>query len=410
MPRSGFLRRAGILAYGIGSYLVGVVALLAVILASLGIYRFTGGPVHLASPLAAGLFNAGLLLVFGLQHSVMARAGFKERWTRIIHPAMERSTYLLATGVVVLPLVAFWQPLPGTAWSLHSPAARITLTGIALLAWAYLFVASYAIDHFELFGLQQSWRGFHDQPPVPVAFRERWMYRFDRHPIQTGMLVGLWATPHMTMGQLFFAAGLSAYVVIGVHFEERSLRRQWGEIYEDYRRRVPALVPTFGSRGSKGPRGVPARAETDGRRGGTRPVTATAVIAAPPERAWALMADVLRWPEWLPTVTSVQPLGPGVLTLGARYRITQPRLRPAVWKVVGLEPQRSFSWETRSPGVRALADHSVRPLPDGSTSLTLRVRFSGPLSPLARVLAGRLTREYVAREATLLKRRVEAQM
>jgi len=250
--RSVSTSRVGILAYGIGSYLLGFAALVAVILVSLGAYAFTGGPVHIANPVVAALFNVGLLVLFGVQHSVMARAAFKERWTRIIDPSMERSTFVLATGAVLLPLVALWQPLPAVVWSLGSPFARETLTGIALLGWAYLFFATFAINHFELFGLQQSWRGFRDRPPVPLPFRERWMYRFDRHPLMTGVLVGLWATPEMTLGRLLFAAGLSAYVVVGVHFEERALLRQWGEAYESYRRRVPSLVPTVQSMDSKG--------------------------------------------------------------------------------------------------------------------------------------------------------------
>ncbi len=253
--RAGFLRRAGILAYGAASYAVGVAALVELILIMLGVLDFTGGPVHLG-PLPAGLFNLGLLMAFALQHSVMARARFKERWTRIVHPSLERSTYLLATGVVLLPLLWLWQPMPAVLWSVGSPLARRAITGIALLAWTYLFAASFAIDHFELFGLQQAWRGFRGEGPNPVPFRERWMYRFDRHPIMTGMLVGLWATPEMTRGHLLFAAGFSLYVAIGVHFEERALRRQWGETYEAYRRRVPTIVPLPWSSGAESLGGV----------------------------------------------------------------------------------------------------------------------------------------------------------
>lgn len=403
------LRRAGILAYGLGSYLVGVAALVALILVSLGAFAFTGGPVRIANPVLAGLFDAGLLVLFGVQHSVMARAAFKERWTRILHPSMERSTFVLATGLVLLPLVALWQPLPAIVWSSSSPWARHLATGIGLAGWTYLFLATFAIDHFELFGLQQSWRGFRGRLPVPVPFRERWMYRVDRHPIMTGLLVGLWATPEMTLGHLLFTAGLSAYAVLGVQFEERALRRQLGEVYETYRRRVRALVPIFASPPSNGRSGAPALTEADGRVRGGRAFTATRRIAAPPRRVWAPLADVVRWPDWLPTMSSVEPLGPGALAVGARYRITQPRLRPATWRVVRLEPLRSFAWESRSPGVRTLADHSLTPLPDGSTSVTLEVRFTGPLAPLARVLAGSLTREYLAREAALLAQRVEAQ-
>jgi protein-S-isoprenylcysteine O-methyltransferase Ste14 len=250
--RSVSLGRIGILAYGVGSYLLGVAALVAAILASLGAYAFTGGPVHIANPVFATLFNLGLVVVFGVQHSVMARAGFKDRWTRTIHPSTERSTFVLATALVLLPLVALWQPLPAVVWSLRAPLVREALTGIALLGWAYLFLATFAIDHFELFGLQQSWDGFRGRPSMPVPFRERWMYRFDRHPIMTGLLVGLWATPEMTIGRLLFAAGLSAYVVFGVHFEERALRRQWGDEYESYRRRVRSLVPTVQSADANG--------------------------------------------------------------------------------------------------------------------------------------------------------------
>jgi methanethiol S-methyltransferase len=242
------LRRAGILAYGAGSYVVGVAALVALILVMLGVLDFTGGPVHIERPVLAVLFDLGLLAVFAAQHSVMARARFKERWTRIIHPSMERSTYVLATGAVLLPLLALWQPLPAVLWSVDSPLARGAVTGIALLGWAYLFLATFAIDHLELFGLEQVWRGFRGKAPAPLPFRERWMYRIDRHPIMTGLLVGLWATPDLTAGHLLFAAGFSLYVVIGVHFEERALRRQWGETYEAYRRRVPSIVPLPWSR------------------------------------------------------------------------------------------------------------------------------------------------------------------
>lgn len=138
-----------------------------------------------------------------------------------------------------------------------------------------------------------------------------------------------------------------------------------------------------------------------------RALAATTHIEAPRERVWALLADVAHWPDWLPTMTAVQPLGPAALAIGARYRITQPRLKPAVWTVVRLEPLRSFAWESRAPGVRASADHVLSPMPDGSTSVTLQIEFSGPLAVVARVLAGSLTRDYIAREAALLKQRVE---
>lgn len=237
------LGRSAILVYGIAAYILGVAALLAMILIMVGAWAFTGGPVPIESPALAALFNGGLFLAFALQHSVMARASFKERWVRIVHPAVERSTYMLATSIVLLLLLVLWQPLPTVLWSVKGALARGALMSIAVLAWTYLFVASFAINHFELFGLQQSWRGFRGQPPAPVPFRVRWMYRFDRHPIMTGILVGVWVTPDMTVGRLLFAATCSIYVVFGVYFEERALRRQWGSAYEEYRRRTFTLVP-----------------------------------------------------------------------------------------------------------------------------------------------------------------------
>lgn len=382
------LGRAGILAFGVAAYLVGLVALIALVLATVGVPPFTGGLVRIGSPLAGALLDLGLLALFGVQHSVMARASFKERWTRIIPPAMERSAYLLATGAALLPLVLCWQPLPGVVWSVGSPAGRVALAGVAVMGWAYLLAATFAIDHLELFGLRQSWGGFRGRSPVPVAFRERWMYRFDRHPIMTGLLIGLWAVPEMTAGGLLLAGGLSAYVLVGVHFEERALMRALGEVYEDYRRRVPALVPTLAGRS-----GI---------------VEVTTLIDAPAEQVWTHLADVTRWPDWLPTMTSVRPLGPVPLTIGGRYRIIQPKLPPAIWTVVDLAPGRSFAWESRSPGVRVLADHLLRPRPDGSTQVTLRIRFSGPLWALGRLLGGPIAREYVTREAALLKYRAES--
>ena len=134
--------------------------------------------------------------------------------------------------------------------------------------------------------------------------------------------------------------------------------------------------------------------------------TAT-VIAAPAERVWPVLADVARWPQWLPTVTSVEPLGSTPLALGAKYRIVQPKLRPAVWSVVELSPDSHFSWESRSPGVRVLGTHVLRPVSAGSTSVTLGITFSGLLAGLVGLVAGRLTREYIEREAAALKQLLE---
>jgi len=232
----------------------------------------TGGP--LGTPgFGAGLtLDVLLLVVFALQHSVMARPSFKERWTRLIPAAAECATYVLATGLALAPMLALWQPMPNVVWSIEAPVLRWCVLGMALVGWAYLFAASFAINHFELFGLQQVYQTLRGHPPTEAPFQERWMYRFDRHPIMTGILIGLWVTPTMTLDHLLFAAGSTLHVWIGVFFEERSLRRQWGRRYEEYRERVGTIVPTFASWRSTPALGVAPAASTgrtetcDGRR------------------------------------------------------------------------------------------------------------------------------------------------
>ncbi|MEO8153868.1 MAG: hypothetical protein ABI605_12415 [Rhizobacter sp.] len=242
--------RIAVFGYGVAAYAIGVTALIAVILTMLGVLPFAGRPL---GPLG---FGAGLtldillLFIFALQHSAMARPGFKARWTRVIPAACERSTYVLATGLVLLPMLVLWQPMPEIVWSMENPLLRWSLLGAAVAGWAYLFAASFAIDHFELFGLRQVYQALRGLPLASTPFKERWMYRFDRHPIMTGLLVGIWVTPTMRLDHLLFAAGSTVYICIGVHFEERSLRRQWGQQYVDYRKRVGTLVPTVPTRRS----------------------------------------------------------------------------------------------------------------------------------------------------------------
>lgn len=138
------------------------------------------------------------------------------------------------------------------------------------------------------------------------------------------------------------------------------------------------------------------------------PYTATAEIAATPARIWPVIANVEDWPQWLPTMTSVKRMGAGALEVGARYRLEQPRLRPTVWTVVNVEPSNTFAWEARWPGARALATHSLTAGPGGSTRLVLQVSFSGPMSLLARAIAGRTVQEYLSLEAAAVKRHFEA--
>lgn len=243
VDRAPLARRLGVVAYGVLSYSLGVTALVAWILTMLGVMHFSGGPVGELATGPALALDAALLIAFGLQHSVMARPAWKTRWVRVVGPALERPTYMLATGLVLLAVLWLWQPMPAVVWSLEHPVSIVASHGVAVSAWVYLFVASFAIDHLELFGLRQVWSFFVGRPIAPVAFRERWMYRFDRHPIMTGALLGMWITPAMTLGHLVFAIGFSLYVVVGVFFEERSMLAQWGARYQDYCDRVGTIVP-----------------------------------------------------------------------------------------------------------------------------------------------------------------------
>ncbi len=251
------LRRVAIFVFGVAAYAVGVGVLVALILTMLGAFPFTGGPIGELSLFPALAIDLLLLVAFALQHSVMARPSFKARWTRVIPAAAERATYLLATGLVLAPLLVFWQPTPALVWSVEAPLLRWLMLAMALASWSYLFVASFAINHFELFGLQQVYQNLRGRPVTPAPFRVRWMYRFDRHPIMTGMLVGLWMTPTMTVGHLLFAAGFTIYIWIGVFFEERSLRRLWGPSYEEYCERTRSIVPTFTRRRASTPTSGP---------------------------------------------------------------------------------------------------------------------------------------------------------
>lgn len=243
--RASFPKRLGVLAYGVAAYFLGVAALVAWILSMLGVLPFSGGPAGELSTGPALALDLALLVLFGLQHSVMARPAWKARWLRVVGPALERPTFMLATGLVLPVVLWLWQPMPAVLWSFEHPVAIGIAYAAAGLAWAYLFAASFAIDHFELFGLRQVWSFFTGRPVAPVQFRERWMYRFDRHPIMTGALLGMWITPTMTLGHLLFALGFSLYIVVGVFFEERSMRAQWGARYADYCSRVGTIVPRF---------------------------------------------------------------------------------------------------------------------------------------------------------------------
>lgn len=195
------------------------------------------------STVVALLINSALITLFGLQHSLMARPAFKEKWTRVIPQAVERSTYVLLSGVVLVFVCYAWQPVGGVIWNVESQFGRILLPAIQLSGWVLVVAASFMINHFELFGLQQVWFHFRDQQEPTLSFRERFMYRIVRHPLQLGFLIGLWSTPTMTATHLSFAGMMTLYILVGLYFEERNLLANLGQDYATYRQRVRMLLP-----------------------------------------------------------------------------------------------------------------------------------------------------------------------
>ncbi|MEO1247630.1 MAG: methanethiol S-methyltransferase [Pseudomonadota bacterium] len=196
------------------------------------------------APLGTALFvNLLLLGVFAVQHSLMARPFFKRAWTRIIPPAAERSTYVLFSSLALILLFALWEPMGGVIWSLEHPAARWAAYGAYAFGWALVLFSTCAINHFDLFGLRQTWAYFRGCEPAPLEFVQPWIYRVVRHPLYVGWFFVMWATPTMTAAHLVFAAASSLYILIAIQFEEHDLERAHPE-YAEYKRRVPMLIPS----------------------------------------------------------------------------------------------------------------------------------------------------------------------
>ena len=230
--------------YGIVSYALGVAALLYLIcfLSNIVVPKtIDSAPVGaIAQAVVVDLILVGL---FAFQHSVMARPGFKERWTRIVPKPAERSTYVLLTGLVLALLCWQWQPIPGVVWNVDGAVGKGLLQALFWLGWVILFASTFMINHFDLFGLRQVYLRLKNQPYRPVPFIEVALYRFVRHPIMLGLLIGLWATPSMSVGHLLFAAATTLYVFIGIFLEEHDTRQALGETYERYRRKTSMIVP-----------------------------------------------------------------------------------------------------------------------------------------------------------------------
>jgi protein-S-isoprenylcysteine O-methyltransferase Ste14 len=205
-------------------------------------------------PLALSLLvNVLLLGLFAVQHSVMARPGFKRWWTRFVPKPVERSTFvLLASGALIL-LFVLWRPLGAMVWDVSGTLAGAALVAQCALGWALVLASTFQIDHFELFGLKQVWHRLTGRSTPAPEFRTPPLYRHVRHPIYLGFMLAFWSTPAMSAGHLLFAVATSGYILIGIWFEERDLVAQFGQRYRDYRVQVGMLLPRVARRGPAQP-------------------------------------------------------------------------------------------------------------------------------------------------------------
>ena len=194
------------------------------------------------------LIDALLLGLFAVQHSVMARPGFKHWWTRIVPMPVERSTYVLFSSLALIALFAFWQPVGGVIWHVHDPLGQAILYGLCALGWGIVLIATFLINHFDLFGLRQVWLYLRGKEYRHLDFVTPGPYRLVRHPIYAGFIIAFWATPTMTAAHLFFALLTTAYILIGISLEERDLVTYYGTRYREYSNQVPMLVPRLSGR------------------------------------------------------------------------------------------------------------------------------------------------------------------
>ena len=234
------------LLYGVACYaLFGVVSVWA--LAFLGNFLPSGSidsTPRSAWPLAL-VVNLGLLVLFALQHSIMARPWFKREWTKIVPEPVERSTYMLFSCVALGLLIYVWQPLGGVIWNVESSLPRGVIYALYFGGWLTIIGSSHLINHYDLFGLRQVWLYYQGQPYTHLPFKTPGVYRWVRHPLYVGWLLVFWSAPTMTASHLLFAIGTTAYILIAIVFEERDLIAHFGDSYANYRARTPMLLPWF---------------------------------------------------------------------------------------------------------------------------------------------------------------------
>ncbi|HKW82011.1 MAG TPA: isoprenylcysteine carboxylmethyltransferase family protein [Casimicrobiaceae bacterium] len=246
-------KRSIVFLYGLLSYLL----FLATFLYAIGFVGNVVVPRSIDSPREGDFAGAlavdvALLLLFAVQHSGMARRGFKRFLTRFIPEAAERSTYVLCASLALIVMFAFWRPLGGTVWTVQQPVAVASLYALSAFGWVLVLIATFLINHFDLFGLRQVSLYLVSAEYRSIDFRTPGPYRLIRHPLYAGFLFAFWGTPTMTMTHLLFAVATTGYILIAIQLEERDLIANLGDAYRAYRRRVPMLIPFTGAAGDRG--------------------------------------------------------------------------------------------------------------------------------------------------------------
>jgi protein-S-isoprenylcysteine O-methyltransferase Ste14 len=238
------MRRLLSLCYGVAAYLAALGAILYAIGFVSGMLvpktLDSGAVMSVGEAVAVDLL---LLMLFTVPHSVMARQGFKRWWTRIVPPVIERSTYVLVASLALMFLFWQWRPIPTAVWQIHDAMLAMAVMELSLVGWGVVFVSTFLIDHFALFGLQQVALNMRGRVAGAQQFQSPLLYKVVRHPLYLGLVIAFWATPVMTAGHLLFAAVMTAYILVGIALEERDLIAAFGDEYRRYRARVGMLLP-----------------------------------------------------------------------------------------------------------------------------------------------------------------------
>lgn len=242
------MKRITTLLYGLFAYaLFGITSLFAMCFLGNFLLKRTIDSVSRSTTFSGMLLavgaDLGLLALFAVQHSVMARPWFKRWWIKWVPESLERSTYVVLSCVALGLLIALWQPIGGVVWEVQSPVLRSAVYALYFSGWLVIVGSSTLINHFDLFGLRQTWLAYRGLPYTHLPFRTPGPYRWVRHPLYVGWLMTFWAAPTMTISHLLFAVGTTAYILLAIRWEERDLLDHHGEVYARYRAATPMLIP-----------------------------------------------------------------------------------------------------------------------------------------------------------------------